>query len=86
MGIAGAYPIDSTVVTTVNRTVLPVEAPSASNTIFPYEVSKYAANGYGVWKFGEGLGYEKRTDLISSNYSNASETDSVKLLRFFDMT
>ncbi len=86
MGIVGAYPIDSTVVTTVNRTVLPVEVPSASNTIFPYEVSKYSANGYGVWKYGEGLGYEKRTDLMSSDYSNASETDSAKLLRFFDMT
>jgi metallophosphoesterase (TIGR03768 family) len=86
MGVAGAYPIDAKVVTTVDRTVLPVAVPSASPTIFPYEVSEYSKNGYGNWEDGEGLGYEKRLDLVSPAYNNTSVTKSSKLLRFFDLT
>ncbi len=85
-GIAGAYPIDPTVVTTVNRTVIAVDVPSTSPTLFPYEVSKYAENGYGVWEYGDGIGYEKRIDLMPTDYSNGSSTNSAHLLHFFDMT
>ncbi|MFH0968301.1 MAG: TIGR03768 family metallophosphoesterase, partial [Methanobacteriota archaeon] len=86
VGIAGAYPIDSKVVTTVDRTVLPVAVPSSSPAILPYEVANYSENGYGIWKFGEGLGYEKRIDLLSSADTNTSAEKTAKLLRFFDMT
>jgi len=83
---AGAYPIDSTVVTTLNRTILPVAVPSTSPTLFPYEVSNYSKDGYGVWEYGPGLPYEKRLDLMPSGYTNSSENNSAKLLHFFDMT
>lgn len=86
MGMAGAYPIDSKVGTTLDRTVLPVAVPSTSAIIFPDEVSLYSSNGYGVWEYGEGLGYEKRTDLMPADYFNTQETNSSRLLRFFDMT
>jgi metallophosphoesterase (TIGR03768 family) len=85
-GIAGAYSIDPTVVTTLDRTVLPVAVPSTSQTILPYEVSKYSENGYGIWEYGEGLGYEKRTDLMPADYSDATESSSAKLLRLFAIT
>ncbi len=83
---AGAYPIDSKVVTTIDRTILPVAVPSTSPTIFPYEVSEYSKYGYGNWTFGEGLGYEKRLDLVSQAGNTTPATNSAKLLRFFDMT
>lgn len=86
MAITGAYPIDSKVVTTVDRTVLPVTVPSTSQTILPYEVANYSENGYGIWEYGEGLGYEKRRDLLSPANNNTSATNSAKLLRFFDIT
>lgn len=86
MGMVGAYPIDSKVGTTLDRTVLPVAVPSTSAIIFPDEVSLYSGNGYGVWEYGEGLGYEKRTDLMPADYFNTPETNSSRLLRFFDMT
>ena len=82
----GAYPIDSKVVTTLDRTVLPVAVPSTSPAILPYEVSLYSNNGYGNWEYGDGLGYEKRLDLLSPLYNNTTGTNSGKLLRFFDMT
>ncbi|HWQ65081.1 MAG TPA: TIGR03768 family metallophosphoesterase [Methanospirillum sp.] len=85
-GIASAYPIDSTVVTTLNRTIIPVAVPLTSPQILPDDVSNYSVYGYGVWKFGDGLGYDKRVDLMSPGYTNPSENGSVKLLRFFDMT
>lgn len=85
-GIAGAYPIDSIVETTVNRTVVAVDAPSTSPVIFPYEVSNYSENGYGAWEYGEGLGYEKRLDLLPSADVNVSSENAANLLRFFDMT
>ncbi len=83
---AGAYPIDSSVVTTLDRTVIPVSVPSTSPMILPYEVSLYSNNGYGNWEYGDGLGYEKRLDLLSPVHNNTSPTHSGKLLRFFDMT
>ncbi|PKL60792.1 MAG: TIGR03768 family metallophosphoesterase [Methanomicrobiales archaeon HGW-Methanomicrobiales-4] len=86
VGMVGAYPIDSTVVTTVNRTVVAVDVPYASPTLLPYEVAKYSENGYGVWEYGPGLDYEKRLDLISSPDINTSVEKNAKLLRFFDMT
>jgi len=86
IAIAGAYPIDDTVVTTLDHTVLPIPVPSDSPTILPYEVSQYSQYGYGNWEFGEGLGYERRLDLLSPSYNITSGTGTAKLLRFFDFT
>jgi metallophosphoesterase (TIGR03768 family) len=81
-----SYPIDTTVVTTLDRTVTPVDVPSTSPSIFPYELSKYAEFGYGIWKFDDGIGYDKRLDLMPSTYSDTTPTTSVDLLRFFAIT
>ncbi len=86
IAIAGAYSIDDTVVTTLDRIVLPIPVPSDSPTILPYEVSQYSQYGYGNWEFGEGLGYERRLDLLSPSYNITSGTGTAKLLRFFDIT
>jgi len=86
IGGTQAYPIDSKVVTTIDRTVIPDVVPSTSPTILPYEVSQYSEYGYGNWTYGEGIGYEKRLDLVSPAGNDTSATNSAKLLRFFDMT
>ena len=49
------YPIASEVFTTRERTVVP-EPPTPIETIFPSDISKYAANGYGKWHYGPGIG------------------------------
>ena len=84
--VSASYPIDSAVLTTHERVVLPVSVPSTSPTLLPYDVSNYSRYGYGVWQFGEGLGYQKRLDLISPAYNNNSVSHTANLLHFFDMT
>jgi len=79
-----SYPIDSTVLTTLDRTIVPVAVPSASPKIFPYETAKYSQYGYGVWNFKEGIPFEKKLDLMPSTYSGAANT--AKLLDFFAIT
>ncbi len=81
-----SYPIDSTVVTTQDWTIVPVDVPSTSPCLFPYELSKYAQFGYGIWQFGAGLGYEKRLDLMPEGYTGSSATKAASLLRFFTMS
>lgn len=79
------YPIDSRIFTTLERTVIPVPVPQISPQLRPNDVSNYSANGYGVWEFGRGLGYEKRLDLMPSDYANTS-VSTATLLHFFTMT
>lgn len=81
-----SYPIDSTVVTTVDRTVIPVPVPPTSPKLLPTDVSKYSQYGYGIWKFGSGLGFDKRLDIMPPAYTNTSVTNTAKLLNFFVMT
>ncbi|MCX6157932.1 MAG: TIGR03768 family metallophosphoesterase [Ignavibacteriae bacterium] len=81
-----SYPIDTKVVTTQQRMVVPVPVPTTAATIFPYEVSKYSENGYGVWQYGPGLEYVKRLDLMSPSYSDKSVANKAKLLNFFTIT
>jgi len=80
------YPINSTVQTTLERTVIPVPVPSTSPVLYPYQVSNYSEYGYGNWMYGKGLGYEKRLDLMPAGYSNTSAKNSARLLNFFTMT
>ncbi|MFA6225748.1 MAG: hypothetical protein WC620_06110 [Methanoregula sp.] len=59
-----SYPIDSKVYTTLERTIIPVPVPPDSPALYPYQVSNYSEYGYGAWQFGEGVGYDKRLDLM----------------------
>jgi len=80
------YPINSTVYTTLDRTVIPVPVPPGSPVLYPYQVSNYSEYGYGNWTYGEGLGYEKRLDLMPAGYSPGPVTHSARLLHFFTMS
>ena len=81
-----SYPIDSTVLTTVERTVQPVEVPVNAPKLLPTDIPKFAKNGYGFWQFGEGLGLQKRLDLMPPAYTGESVAMAAKLLRFFTIT
>jgi metallophosphoesterase (TIGR03768 family) len=81
-----SYPIDSKVVTTVERMVNPVPLPNSTVVIAPNELAKYDKNGYGKWQFGPGLSYEKRLDLMPASYSGNSVKNEAKLLNFFAVT
>ena len=80
------YPIDSAVFTTLERTIVPIPVPAGIKAILPIELSKYKSHGYGNWQFTKGLPYEKRVDLMPSNYDGTSATRTADLLRFFVMT
>ena len=87
MGSLGwGYPINSTVYTTVDRTVIPIPVPPTSPTLLPNQVADFAKNDYGFWQFGEGQGYEKRLDLMPAGYANTSMTNTARLLHFFTIT
>lgn len=81
-----SYPIDSKVVTTVERTVLPTLVPTTAPKILPTDIAKYSEYGYGNWSFGPGLPYEKRLDLMPASYSKTTATSVAQLLNFFTMT
>ena len=81
-----SYPIDSEVYTTLERTIIPVPVPLTSPALLPHQVANYSEYGYGVWKFGEGVSYEKRLDLMPPGYANKPVTHTAKLLHFFAMT
>jgi len=81
-----SYPIDSQVLTTTERTILPVAVPSTSPKLKASEVSHFSQYGYGIWKYGPGTGYDKRLDLMSATYTGASATPAANLLNFFTMT
>jgi len=81
-----SYPINYKVLTTLRRTIIPVLVSSTSPKILPTEISKYSQYGYGVWKFGKGLGFQKRMDIMSSTYTNTSVINNSKLLNFFAIT
>ena len=81
-----SYPIDLNAVTTLERTISPVPVPSTSPKIHPYNISEFSQYGYGVWQYGPGLGFQKRSDLMPSGYSATSTAGVAKLLNFFAMT
>jgi metallophosphoesterase (TIGR03768 family) len=79
------YPIDSEVVTTLTRTVVPDKIPATSEKIYPYEVSKYEKNGYGKWHYGPRLDSVRRLDIMSPGYRGTTG-GSTRLLNFFAIT
>lgn len=82
------YPIDSTVVTTLEKTIVPVDRPSTEPTVMPNDVADYARYGYGVWSPQAGLGFQKLLNLMPQGYAATSRTvtGTASLLRFFTMT
>ncbi|MEI6060868.1 MAG: TIGR03768 family metallophosphoesterase [Bacteroidota bacterium] len=85
-GQKASYPIATKVVTTVDRTVVPIPVPATAAKISPDKLSEYALNGYGKWQFGSGLKYVKRLDLMPVSYAGTSVTNQAKLLNFFTIT
>ena len=82
----GSYPIDSKVLTTVDRTIVPVPVPVWPVAVQSYEISKFSQYGFGVWQYGGGLKYQKRLDLMPANYANSTVTKSARLLNYFTMS
>lgn len=80
------YPVDSRVFTTLDRTVIPVPVPATSSRLRPDDIANFSPDGYGVWQYGEGVGYDKRLDLMPPSYANTSGTNAATLLHFFAMT
>ena len=72
--------------TTLAQTVLPIPVPTSSPKLHPTELAKYSQYGYGKWQAGEGIGYEKRLDLMKPGYSAAAVSPAANLLRFFAIT
>lgn len=79
-----SYPITPVVVTTLERTVVPVPVPSYGHTVRPNDVADYQRYGYGVWKEGPGIASEKRLDLMPAGYAAPSKEKDI--LRFFSMS
>jgi len=76
-----------TVPTTAHRTIIPDAIPADAPKLLPYELTRYAENGYGTWTWGPGLAHELRLDLMPAGYTPAVSTaPAKKLLRFFTIT
>ncbi len=80
---AASYPIDSKVVTSLDRTIMPVPVPLNSPAPVITDIAEYSQKGYGLWQYGPGLGYEKRLDLMSPAYNPGSAASTARLLNFF---
>ncbi len=77
------WPIDSNVVTTAERQVLPVAVSPDVPQINPKDITLYEKYGYTAWKWGPGLPYEKRTELAPGH---TGEGNAFRLLSFFSMS
>ena len=78
------FPIASDAVTTVQRTVVPQQPSSVK--IRPEEVASYGKFGYGKWRYGPGLRYEQRRDLLAATHAPPPAARSETLLRFFTIS
>jgi len=81
------YPIDSKVVTTLEKTV--ELSQNFSGTITPLNlknISDYGQYGYGVWTGGGQLAAVVRDDIMAAGYTCPVAGDQKKLLRFFAIT
>jgi metallophosphoesterase (TIGR03768 family) len=79
------YPIDPSISTTLQKTILPgTIAPGT--TIQLSAISQYGKYGYGNWTPGPGLPADPRTDIMPAGYSGASATNKAKLLNFFTIS
>jgi hypothetical protein len=69
--------------TTLQQTIVPGRIPADAQKPLPYELSRYAQNGYGTWSYGPGLAAVRRLDLVPAGYDAAAVAGSTRLLRFF---
>jgi metallophosphoesterase (TIGR03768 family) len=85
---AATYAASVPVTSTLEQTIIPVAVPAKSPKVLPNDVSKFSKYGYGVWKAGNGIPYEKRFDLMPKAYAtDAGKTkNGTNLLRFFSMS
>ncbi len=79
------YPIDSTVSTTLQKTIVP-GAIAAGNPTRLSDISQYSKYGYGNWTAGPGLPSDPRTDIMPAGYTGAAVTNKAKLLNFFTIS
>lgn len=84
--VSNANAADKEVFTTAERMIVPVPVPLNSPAIMPNEISKYSELGYGVWRYGAGLNYDIRFDLMPKGFNGNGIEKSAKLLNFFAMT
>jgi metallophosphoesterase (TIGR03768 family) len=82
-----SYPIDSTVYTTLQKTV---KLNTTSGAILPQNmqnISQYDANGYGVWIDGGPLLSDPRPDImLNGSYTLPTPNKPLNLLRFFSIS
>jgi len=82
-----SYPINSTVLTTADRTVGIVPVPTSSPQLLGHDdIPNYTPYGYGIWQYGPPLSYEKRLDLMPAGYNYNSVTHKERLLHFFTIS
>ena len=82
-----SYPIDSTVVTTAVRKIVP--ASTFTGTIQPQESSHvwdYTKYGYGAYSFDGSLVVEKRADIMPEEYVFPDGPYKDKFINFFAIT
>lgn len=85
--IVESDPIDTTVVTTLEKTV--ELSQNFSGTIDPVDlknISDYDKYGYGVWHDGGRLAAVVRDDIMAAGYSYPAGGQQKRLLRFFTIT
>jgi metallophosphoesterase (TIGR03768 family) len=78
------YPIAPDVRSTLDRTVVPQPTPAVK--IRPDEVSKYRQYGYGAWRYGASLKYDKRLDIVAGDRAGTAVKKAEDLLRFFTIS
>jgi len=71
---------------TTQRTIVPDPLSAQAETLLPYELARYEANGYGRWTHGPGLPPERRVDLLPTAAGAAAHEGAQTLLRFFTFT
>lgn len=80
------YPIATEVFTTVEKIIIPIPLSWSGTKIYPSDITKFAENGYGFWRYWSGQAYTKRLDLVGSWYINSWVNNVSRLMRFFSMS
>jgi metallophosphoesterase (TIGR03768 family) len=83
---APSYPIDTTVVTTRERTIAFAAAPLGLSKPEIDKVAEYAKFGYGAWTYGAPLPVATRADLLPAGGAPRAPGRKAKLVRFFAFT
>jgi len=79
-------PATEKVYTTVDRTIVPINAYTFPLLIGPNEVTKFSQYGFGFWGYGPGVPYQKRLDLMPAGYTGDNVSQAASLLHFFSIS